>query len=63
MVKSDFFISLKKFGVLTDKSVDWFLRASEFKKKSLERQICYLKQKLYWRDAKKYLRKANKCLN
>lgn len=63
MVNSDFFISLKKFCVLTDKSIDWFLRVSTFKKNSLERQICYLKQQLYWKDAKKYLRKANKCLN
>lgn len=62
-MRSEFYINLTKGCVAIDKSVGWYLNSFNFGKRSLERQICELKRQLYMRDAKKYIRKAEKCLN
>lgn len=63
MIQSNFFIYNMKCCYELERSVDWFLNSRKFKKKSLERQICMLKNELHLRNAKKYNRKALKCLS
>lgn len=59
-MRSEFFIDLTRFCKYVDKSVDWFLKGCKFKKESPEKQICLLKQEICLREARKYLRRANR---
>lgn len=57
---SSFYINHAKFQRYADLSLDFFLKRTKFKKGSYERQICDIKKEMFWKEAKKYLKKAQK---
>ncbi len=59
-IRSEFYINVAKFDDYSNKSIDWFIKSLKYEYGSLEWQICRLKEKLYFKEAMKHLKEANR---
>jgi hypothetical protein len=62
-LSSEFFINLKKYISLSNQGLDFFIKSWRYNGKSIEKQILLLKQKLYDKEAKRYLLRMIKYLD
>jgi hypothetical protein len=62
-LRSEVFIYHDKFQDLSDKAIDFFIKSIKYLPESEEWQICRLKERIYNREAIKYLIKLQEAIS